>query len=305
MDAIELEQNRRSALARYGLLDTAPEPIFDAITIAIANICSVPIALVSLVDSDRQWFKSTYGVNIRETPRDIAFCEHAIARPDEMMVVEDATDDPRFQCNPLVAEDPYIRFYAGKPIVTSDGYALGTLCVIDREPRQLLPYQIEALNALSKTVSAILDERHRLKKVVIDRDSVEGLVRERADRFQRLYEDAGAMLRGLIDQNASATVLINTNATIMCANSAWTQFSSTMGWDSAAIGDSYIYKQADLLTLSEDQKNEVRNGIKSVLTGKLDRFHLILPNTNRSWTIDVQPISQPIAGALIRHFYSS
>ena len=304
MDLLELEQKRRLALERYGLLDTAPEAIFDGITVAIANICEVPIALVSLVDADRQWFKSSYGLEIRETPRDIAFCGHAIMRPNEMLIVEDAVADPRFQNNPLVTEDPNIRFYAGKPIVTDDGYALGTLCVIDRQPRRILPHQVAALKALGATVSAILDERLRLQKVAIDRDSVEDALNQQADRYQHLYGDAEQILRGLLDQLPSASVVLNPKATIVSFNRAWTHFASLVGWPPAAIGSNYIEQQRRLATVSDDDKTEVQDGIQSVLAGDLDHFRFSPSSAANTWTVEAQPLSRPGGGALVHHFLS-
>ena len=161
------EAVRLEMLKEYAVLDTLPEQAYDDITFLASQICDTPIAVVSLVDEDRQWFKSRHGLDVSETPRDIAFCAHAILNPDALLIVEDASKDGRFSDNPMVTSDPPIRFYAGAPLVTSTGHALGTLCVIDRKPRQLSPGQLDTLRALSRQVIAQLELRRTATELQI------------------------------------------------------------------------------------------------------------------------------------------
>ena len=156
------EVERLDALSEYRIMDTLPEQAYDDITQLAAHICKTPIALVSLVDASRQWFKSNVGLAVGETPRRDAFCAHALLQPEEILMVGDTLNDARFSDNSLVLGAPYIRFYAGVPLVTKAGEALGTLCVIDMQPRELDAATKSALSGLARQVMAQLELRKML-----------------------------------------------------------------------------------------------------------------------------------------------
>jgi len=160
------EVERLEALRRYGAFGLLRSVVFDDIARLAAFICRTPVSMISLLDSNRQWFLAKTGINSCETSREVSFCAHALVGP-EMLIVEDTHLDARFFRNPLVTGEPFVRFYAGAPLLTTDGYALGTLCVVDYVPRALAPEQREALRSLSHLVIAQL-ECSRLKREVRD-----------------------------------------------------------------------------------------------------------------------------------------
>lgn len=175
------EAGRIEALNRYQILDTECEPAFDDLTAIAAHICDTPIALVSLMDTDRLWFKSIEGLNVSQIPRELAFCSYTICQPQGMLIIPNTLEDERFATNPLVTSDPNIRFYAGTPLVTSDGFALGTLCALDRVPRQLTEKKIQALQALGRQVMSQMELRLNLTKLernIIHRQEVEETLRQ-------------------------------------------------------------------------------------------------------------------------------
>ena len=157
----EQELARQRALDTYRIVDTLPERAYDDIVRVAAVVCDVPIALVSLIDRDRQWFKAQVGLDVHETPRDEAVCDHAIRQPDTLLEVPDLARDPRFADYPAVLGEIGARFYAGMPLVTPGGAAIGTVCVIDREPRVLGSEQRGALEALARLTMNLLEGRQR------------------------------------------------------------------------------------------------------------------------------------------------
>ncbi|HWA28847.1 MAG TPA: ATP-binding protein [Lacunisphaera sp.] len=170
------EAARLAALRHYEILDTVPEQAFDDLTLIAAQICQVSMAQVSFIDRDRQWFKSRLGIEAQETSRDIAFCAHTILHHDEVMEVRDATQDPRFADSPLVTAGEQIRFYAGAPLISPDGHALGALCVMDRRARSLSPEQAAALQALSRRVVAQLELRLQARQLAASQDEMRRLL---------------------------------------------------------------------------------------------------------------------------------
>jgi PAS domain S-box-containing protein len=205
------EAERLVALQRYQVVDTSEESAFDRIVRLAALLLDVPIALVSLVDADRQWFKARYGLDTRETPRAIAFCDHAI-RGSDVLVVPDAELDPRFCDNPLVTGNMHVRFYAGAPLVTPDGFAIGTICAIDRVPRQLHSRDAAILAALAEQVVHELEVRSALGELY--REVAEGR------RTARTLQGEGAKLEALLNATGNAVVTTDVDGQVASLNRA-------------------------------------------------------------------------------------
>ncbi|KAA9340994.1 GAF domain-containing DNA-binding protein [Adhaeribacter soli] len=170
------EAGRVDALHGYEILDTKPEEDFDALTRLASYICETPISLISLIDSQRQWFKSKVGLEVPETPREMSFCTYAILQSD-VFEVNDATQNEIFQNNPLVTGEPNIRFYAGAPLINSDGFSLGTLCIIDTVPKHLTERQKDALQTLAREVMSHLELRRAKLSLQEEKDKLENLLR--------------------------------------------------------------------------------------------------------------------------------
>jgi len=192
------ESQRLEQLYRYRILDTEYEDSYNELAEIAAYICGTPFALISLVDRDRQWFKAAVGLEVRETPRSVSFCAHAL-HSSEMLIVPDATQDQRFADNPLVLHDPHIRFYAGAPLVTSEGLVLGTICVVDLCPRQLNQSQIRTLQILSHQVVSQLELRLSRNQLQEYAEQLQKLNSNKDRFFSTLAHDLKSPFNGILN----------------------------------------------------------------------------------------------------------
>ena len=181
------EAQRQAALEAYRILDTAPEEAFEDLVLIANGICGMPMGAITLVDQNRQWLKAKQGLDAEETLRQDAFCAHTILDPHRVLVVEDTHNDPRFSENPFVQNAPKLRFYAGAPLVTTEGHALGSLCVMSDQPGHLSEFQCKALQALARQVVQLLE----LKRVSAD---LEDMVREQSWFEDRLQQENASLM---------------------------------------------------------------------------------------------------------------
>jgi diguanylate cyclase (GGDEF)-like protein len=247
----ENEESRLNMLLRYEILDTPAERDFDDITLMAAQICQTPISLISLVDANRQWFKSTLGISQKETPRELAVCAHAIMN-QEPLIIPDLRKDERFKDFPMVTSEPFVRFYAGAPLWSKTGHALGSLCVLDRVPRNLNASQIKALEALGRQVVSQLDLRKTASQLA------------RAERFGRCTIDALAAHVAIIDEKGI----------IVAVNRAWREFAqANPGLGPAVeVGGNYL-AVCDLPNGPySDEASLIGDGIRKVLNGGQNVF---------------------------------
>jgi len=191
------EKERLEVLKNYNILDSLPEEEYDAITKIASSICNTSMSLVSLIDKDRQWFKSTHGIEVSETPREISFCAHSILEPNELLIVNDARKDKRFFDNPLTVNAPNVIFYAGAPLNSSEGFPLGTLCVIDDKPHELNESQRESLLLLSKQVVSLLELRKKNEELLQSKNKITELNEQLNNFAYRLTHDLKSPLNGI------------------------------------------------------------------------------------------------------------
>ncbi|MBG9378067.1 GAF domain-containing protein [Panacibacter sp. DH6] len=198
------DEERLAALHSYDILDSLPEKEYNDITLLASTICSTPISLISFIDDKRQWFKSNHGLSVRETPKDYAFCSHAILDPSAILIVPDSRADERFSGNPLVEGDPHVIFYAGVPLVNKDGFPLGSLCVIDNKTRTLSENQLAALKILSGHVVSLLELRRATKTMTV----LQKLLEERNEELQQRVDQFDTQVIPMVKaiQNDIATL---------------------------------------------------------------------------------------------------
>jgi len=266
------EADRLAALRSFDLLDTPPETEYDDLTRLAALVCETPIALISLVDPCRQWFKSHFGLDAKETHRDIAFCSHAILQ-DDLFIVPDTFEDVRFKDNPLVTGEPNIRFYAGMPLTEPEGHNLGTLCVIDRVPRILNPQQQDGLRSLARQVVAqfvLRRQVEQMKNLVAEREKAESELRASDRKFRAIFDSMFEFI-GLLA--VDGTVLEANRTALKAAGVERTEvvgqlFPETIWWRHDPL-----------------KQSQLRDGIRQAARGEFVRFQTTHPMADGSLAI--------------------
>jgi PAS domain S-box-containing protein len=262
------ENLRRAALYDYNVLDTLPEAEFDDLTQIASQICGVPIALISLIDEDRQWFKSKVGLDATQTPRDVAFCAHAIL-DDRILIVPDAYQDDRFRDNPLTTGEPNVRFYAGAPLRTPGGFQIGTLCVIDHVPRKLTDGQEKALQALARQVVCLLELRRHNASIIRASLLMEN---SPAAMFCKDYGDEAGVY---VEWNKTAEELWGMPKEFILGKSDYDLFSKELA---------QAYREADLEAMRAQRRKYIEHETLDLPNG--GKFDL------RTWKVPVGPVGE-------------
>ncbi|AXT59403.1 GAF domain-containing protein [Aquimarina sp. AD10] len=275
------EEFRLEALRSLNILDTPSEKEFDEITSLAAFLCDTEIALISLVDSDRQWFKSKHGLDVCETPRDVSFCAHAILDPENPLIVEDARKDDRFKNNPLTTVEKLVIFYAGIPLVDKNGFALGTLCVIDSKPKTLSKKQLESLKSLANQVVMLFE----LNKKNTDLEKVQSKLKKRNDSLREFARVISHDLKMPLANIITTTDLLKLilNGKLDEESSEYFDYIKTSSFSmSSYISDVLDHYESDSLLQNKPEKfdlNELLQEIVDLLSIKPD-FTINFPTAN-------------------------
>ena len=303
------ETHRLATLRSYAVLDTSAEKELDELTDLAAHICGTPIALISLVDHDRQWFKSSYGLSEMETPRDISFCGQTILE-SEIFVVPDATKDERFSKSPLVTGELGVRFYAGAQLIAPEGENLGALCVMDREPRVLTTEQTHALVVLSRHVMAQLELRRQKREMTRVNNALLGILEDEriAEKTLRETEE---LSRSVLDSVLSHIAVLDRSGKILAVNEAWRKFAreNVNGQQEllarTVVGTNYLEACRNLRDDSSPESDYALKGLESVLKGEKEKFTLEYPchtpDRKRWFLLSATPLRTSKGGAAVSH----
>ncbi len=303
------EAERLATLASYGVLDTPPDTEFDDLVEMAAHSCGAPIAMILLLAADRQWFKATFGWSRTETQLDVSFCAHAIGQ-SAVFVVPDATLDGRFVDSPLVTGDAGIRFYAGAPLVAPNGHALGALCVLDRQPRQLTDIQAQALTLLSRHAMAQLELRRQSRDMTRTNNALLGILEDER-RAEAATRESEELIRGVLNSMLAHIAVLDRSGTIIAVNEAWRRFAHDNAGNRhdiiarTDVGSNYL----DVCRASSGDQSEeaaaVYDGLQAVLRGEADSFALEYPchgNGAKRWfLLTATPLTSRNGGAAVSH----
>jgi signal transduction histidine kinase len=287
------EAQRLEALSAHAILDTLPEQAFDDMTQLASFIAGTPIALVSLVDHERQWFKSRVGLDATETPRDVAFCAHAILQ-DDVFVVPDAHQDERFHDNPLVTGGPRVRFYAGTPLKSVSGHSLGTLCIIDHVPRKLTPPQADALRRLGRQVEALLQLRLRVQEL----ERLEAESRSQREALARVQRQKDELVQLVMRDFHTPLTSIQTNAAFIQYLHSLPEQVSGAGREIRNAAESMQRMVANLVEASRDEAplsiQATEFDMCALLSEVTRDFSLRTRNTHRQFTHNLRLTGQRV-----------
>ncbi|HVC02949.1 MAG TPA: ATP-binding protein [Steroidobacteraceae bacterium] len=303
------EAHRLAALSSYNVLDTPPEEDLNDLVRLAAQICGTPIAMISLVDAQRQWCKAAFGVDLQQIEREHSFCTHAIRRAG-VYVVPDTKQDAAFVDNPMVVGEPRIRFYAGAPLLTPDGAALGTLCVLDRQPRRLIPDQTRALTLLSRHVMAQFELRRQTRERSRMNHALLSLLEDER-QAQAAVRESEVLNRAVLDSMLAHIAVLDRNGKLLAVNAAWRRFARENADPRSAalggtdLGTNYLEACRPAVADGDEYATRVYTQLGALLRGERGSFTLEYPchsgDRPRWFLLGATPLGTKQGGAVVSH----